>query len=253
MKLSHLLGMCFLVCVLVVPQGAHAFLGVEAAVGVWNQSPSGDLAYKGTALNLENDLKYDSKSKIFGRVKIDLPFIPCIYLMATPMKFDGAATKNVAFTFGDKTFTASAPFTSEVRLDHYDLGLFYGLPFLKAATLGKLNLDLGVDIRYIDFKAEIVQTTTGLRESKESGLPIPMVYLGIQVKPIDSLSLEGELRALAYSSNHYYDLIGRVKYKFLGPAFLSAGYRYEDIALDQNDIVANVKFGGPFLEAGVDF
>ena len=35
--------------------------------------------------------------------------------------------------------------------------------------------------------------------------------------------------------------------------FIAGGWRYEDIAIDEKDIKAEVKFSGPFLEAGVDF
>ena len=82
-------------------------MGVEAAVGVWRQAPSGDLAYQGDSLSVENDLKYSDTSKVFGRVKIDMPLlIPNVYLMATPVKFEADGSKNTAFTFGDKTFAA---------------------------------------------------------------------------------------------------------------------------------------------------
>ena len=106
-------------------------------MGIWRQDPSGDIGYKGESLSLDNELKYDTKSKVFGRVKIDMPLvIPNIYLMATPMKFDGDGSKNANFTFGDKTFAGNAPFSSSLKLDHYDVALYYGLPFLKTATLG---------------------------------------------------------------------------------------------------------------------
>lgn len=125
------------------------------------------------------------------------------------------------------------------------------MPFVKTATLGKLNVDAGLNLRITDLKAEITQAST--YESKSFTLPLPMVYLSAQVKLIDKLSLEAEIRGIAYSSNHYYDLIGRAKYKVFGPAFLGAGYRYEDIKIDYKDVKANVRFGGPFAEVGVEF
>ncbi|MEW6674984.1 MAG: hypothetical protein AB1348_03035 [Nitrospirota bacterium] len=105
MKVLKGWGMAFLLSFILIPQVASA-TGLEAAIGLWNQDPQGDIAYKGAALSLENDMKYSEKTRFFGRAKIDMPLIiPNIYLMATPMKFDGTGSKDVNFTFGDKTFT----------------------------------------------------------------------------------------------------------------------------------------------------
>lgn len=247
-------GILFLLTVFLGPEITSA-AGLEVAVGGWRQAPSGDISYKGEKLSVENELKYDSENKLFGRAKIGLPlWLPNIYLMVTPMKFeDDQGSKNVNFTFGDKTFAATIPFTSSVKADHYDICLFYGLPFLKKATLGKLNAELGLNARIIDFKAKIDQPTTGIEESKSLTVPVPMVYAGIQIKPVKFIGAEFEARGIAYSSNHYYDLIGRLKIKPFKPVFISGGYRYEEIKIDESDVKATLKFKGPFIETGIEF
>ncbi len=243
-----ILGLLFL-----APPIASA-MGVEAAVGVWRQDPSGDIGFKGDPLSVENDLKYDAKSRGFGRVKIDMPLlIPNIYLMATPVKFEGDGSKNIGFTFGDKTFAANVPFSSSVKMDHYDVALYYGIPFLKTATLGKFNAEAGLNARIFNLKAEMNQPTTGTSESKSLTLPVPMFYLGAQLKPVKYLSLEAEARGISYSSNHYYDLIGRLKVQPFGPFFIAGGYRYEGVKVDQSDVKANFTLKGPFLELGLVF
>ncbi len=242
-----------LVIIFAVPGGAFA-MGIEAAIGGWSQDPSGDISYKGESLSVENELKYDSKTKAFGRVKIDMPLmIPNVYLMATPMKFEADGTKNVNFTFGDKTFSGSVPFSSSVQLNHYDVALFYSLPFVRTATAGKFNAEVGLNARIIDFKAEIRQAATGINESKSLTLPVPMLYIGAQLKPVKFLAVEAEVRGVAFSSNHYYDLIGRLKIKPAGPVFIAGGYRYEDVKIDESNVKAKLKFKGPFVEAGVEF
>jgi hypothetical protein len=80
-----------------------------------------------------------------------------------------------------------------------------------------------------------------------------MIYLGAQLKPVKYLSLEAEARGIAYSSNHYYDLIGRLKVQPIGPVFIAGGYRYEDVKIDQSDVKAKITFQGPFLELGIVF
>ncbi len=231
-----------------------AAAGLEIAVGGWRQEPSGDLAYKGEKLSVEDELKYDSKNRLFGRVKIDSPlWLPNLYLMATPMKFKEEGSKSTSFTFGDKTFAADVPFTSTLRLDHYDLCLYYRLPFLRTLTLGVVNADLGIDGRIVNLKARIDQPTTGISESKSLTVPLPMAYLGLQIYPIKFIGAEFEGRGILLSSNHYYDLIGRLKIKPFKPFFMAGGYRYEEVKIDESDVKVKVKFQGPFIETGIEF
>ncbi|HVN71521.1 MAG TPA: TIGR04219 family outer membrane beta-barrel protein [Desulfomonilia bacterium] len=235
--------------------------GIEVAIGAWNQAPDGDISYKPLSaqdsLSLKDNLKFSSTTKVFGRMKIEAPFIPSIYLMATPMEFSASGSKNSTFQFGNIKFIASAPFKSKLRLDHYDIGLCYGIPGLKLATAGVLNFDLGLDARIIDFKAQITgQETIGgttITESKALTVPVPMLYLGLQVSPVKWLAVEGEFRGVIYSGNHYYDCIGRAKVKPVGPVFVAAGYRYEKADIDISDVKADVSFGGLFGEVGFAF
>lgn len=228
-------------------------VGIEAALGAWNQNPQGDMGYKGDSLSLKSDLQYsNTKTEMFGRVKIDMPlFIPNIYMMATPMKYTGNGVKTSAFRFGDKVYVANVPYSSELKLDHYDIGLYYGIPFLQTATAKKLNVDVGLNVRIMDMKGSVTQGNTS--ESKSLTLPLPMLYVAGQLKVIGDFSVEAETRSIAYSSNHYIDLIGRLKYKIFGPAFIGAGYRYEKIKVDQSDLKVDVNVGGPFAEIGVKF
>lgn len=235
--------------------------GIELSIGGWKQSPSGDLSIKAVSsldnLSIKNDLKYGEETRLMGRIKIDTPLLfPNIYLMATPMSFKEIGSKNTTFQFGDATFNGNAPFTSELKLDHYDVGFLYGIPLLNTATAGILNIDLGLNARIIDFKARITGQDTNnqtVTESKAMVIPVPMLYAGFQVKPVKWIALEGEARGIAYGKNHYYDLIGRVKVKPYGPLFGAAGYRYEKVKIDVEDVKAKVDFGGPFAEVGLEF
>jgi outer membrane protein len=255
MKRTQMYVVClFVLFLLIVPYRAFA-MGLEVGVGYWRQNPSGTVAYEQSGLpptniDLKNDMNFDSKNKPFARVKAELPLIlPNIYFMATPMEFTGTGTKTV--NFGGHTYASG--FDSKLRLNQYDLALYYSLPFLNTATLGILNVELGLDAKFIDFEATVADTTGTNSVSKKLTLPIPMVYAGIQVKPIKTFSVEAEGRGVSYGANHYYDIIGRLKVKPVGPLFVSGGYRYESIKIDQSDVKADIKFAGPFVEAGVQF
>jgi len=180
-------------------------------------------------------------------------FFPNIYLMYTPMKWDETGNKNVSFNFGGEEFEADVDFDSELKLNHFDVGLFWGLPFINTATADVLNIDLGLNVRFMDVKAEIEQKDLGLKESESYLLPLPMLYTGVQIKPLKYFALELEGRGIGWSSSHYVSLIGRLKIKPYGPFFVAGGYRYDNVNIDYKDLDIDTEFHGPFAEAGLDF
>lgn len=235
---------------------AGAF-GAEVAIGGWRQDPSGTLGYKAVddadLLDFERDLKYEKETRWSARVDIDMPlFLPNIYLMATPMEYSATGQKENGFNFGDIRFDPGQ-FESKTVLDHLDVGLYYGIPFLETATFNKLNLDLGINVRLFDYDLNVDQASSGLSESESGILPIPMVFLAVQFSPIEELSFQVEGRGISYSGNDLYSIIGRVKVNVFGPLFAAGGYRYDKLKLDEEDVVADVEFSGPFLEAGFSF
>jgi outer membrane protein len=226
----------------------------ELAAGIWNQDPSGDFSYKGDSLNVKDDLGFGEETRFLGRAKIEILLgLPNVYLMVTPMKFDGAGSKNQQFIFNNKTFQANIPFTSSLQFDQYDIVLYYGLPFLKIATAGVFNIDLGIGAKIIDSKAAIDQPDTGLSESKSLTIGVPTVYVGAQANPVKLIGFEAEGKAGIYNSSHYYDLIGRLKIRPVGPLFIAGGYRYEEVKLDASGVKGKVTVKGPFVEAGLEF
>ncbi len=243
--------------ILIVPAASYAS-GLELAVGGWKQSPQGYLSYEQVTANdeldLERDCNYDDETRFIGRLKIDMPiFLPNIYLVVTPLEFDGTGSKTVGFWFGDDLFSATDSFYSKITLDHYDIGFYYGIPFIETLSAETVNIDLGLNIRIYDFAVEVRQDTTSLEESEDFTLPVPMVYLALQIKPVDKLAIEAEARAISYSGNKLYSLVGRVKYNIFGPVFAAAGYRYDKLKIDEEDVEVDVDFSGPFIEAGFKF
>jgi outer membrane protein len=246
-----------LIFMLSIPTISYAF-GIEIAGGAWYQSPQGNLSYDKISsddnLDLEDDLNYDDKWQPLGRVKIDMPLlIPNIYLMYTPMKWDEKGQKDVNFNFGGETFNANVDFDSKLKMNHLDVALYYGIPLIETATLDILNIDLGLNARLFDFEAEIKQDATDLKESESYLVPIPMLYAGMQIKPFDLIALEFEGRGIGYRSDYYYSLIGRFKMKPFGPVFAAAGYRFDKLDIDYQDVEVDGKFHGPFVEIGLEF
>ena len=242
----------------------HAYAwGFEIAVGGWQQSLGGELGYEiedsnDDILNLEQDFDFDDELRLFGRAKIELPLLfPNFYLISAPMEFEGTGSKSVEIKYGDVTFASDAELDTTLTLNMHDLALYWGIPALKTATNGVFNIDLGLNVRILDLEATIsgedAVTALIVEESASGTIPVPMLYVAFQIEPIDEFAIEVEGRGLSIGGNKLYGLIGRLRYNFYGPAFVAAGYRYDKLEIDEEDIVVDVNFSGPFAELGLFF
>jgi len=230
----------------------------EFSLGAWYQKPSGTLSFDKTTraddLDLEDDLGYDDKWQPSGRLKIIMPkLIPNLYLMYTHMKWNETGNKDLDFSFGGIDFSANVNFDSELKLNHLDAALFYGISGIRTATKDVFNIDIGLNIRLLDFRAEIEQKDIGEKESVSYFLPVPMIYGGMQIEPLKWLALDLEGRAIAYNNNHYASLIARLKLMPFGPLFVAGGYRYDNVKIDYKDVDVDAEFKGPFAEIGFNF
>ena len=253
-RLSALLAAPVLSLAFAFSPASVGAIGFEAAVGGTQQYPWGSMGYKGTALDLKNDLNYSRVNTLTARLKLELPlFLPNIYLTANPMRFEGTGTRGAGFRFNDKPFSGNAEYTTKLKLDHYDPCLFYGVPFLKTATADILNIEFGLNARIIDLKTEISQAASGLAESKSLTVGVPMGYVGIQVSPVDLIKVEAELRGIAYDKHRFVDASGRIKFKVLPLLFVAGGYKFQNIHVDQSDVLVDLMFGGPVLEIGLQY
>ncbi len=236
-------------------------LGFELAGGVWGEKLGGDFSYKGDSLSVDS-LNYDREYKFCGRLKVDLPLIN-FYFAYTPVHFTGQGKENVNFKFANYIFNATVPFDSSLKMDQYDVGVYWGIPFLKmvtkTATLGFSGLDVefGFNVRAMKVSASIKQNNVE-KSVNNLWVYVPMLYGGVSLDFMN-FTLDGEARVIKYGSNHYYDLIGRLKWyifksPILGPSvFIDGGYRYQDFKVDHNDFKTSLKLSGPFVEMGVDF
>lgn len=255
---QKIIGLMLIVWCIVVP-GVQA-IGLEIAIGGWQQSIDGTLGYQPLGnpdiIDLDSDLQFDDESNIFGRAKIDLPvFFPNIYLVGAPAEFEGTGSKSITFRFGDVTYNADAQLDSKITVNQYDVGFYYGLPFVTTGSAGMLNVDVGLNIRILDLDAQIVGLSgaIGVKESQSITVPVPMLYIGVQVMPTDSFMIEAEGRGIAVGDNRLFGLVGRLRYQFAGPVFVAGGYRYDKIDVDEDGVVADIDFSGPFIEVGLAF
>ncbi|RUM29061.1 MAG: hypothetical protein DSY42_07225 [Aquifex sp.] len=245
---------------------AIPMIDVEASIGVWNQSPKGYIQYPsntGNSIDLENDLNLGDETKFSGKLKIELPILPKLYLQYTDMEFTGKGNlQNIRF--GDYIFNASVD--SKITAKQYDIGLYYNIPLVKTLSFGAIDPEIGVIVKILDFEAVVSGqakevrsgVTANYTEKVSQTVPIPLgyAYLGINFPTL--FGVWGELKGIKYDENYFYEYALGIRVRPIdlgaGHIFVEGGYRFQRLRLkDVEDITADIKVGGFFGNIGISF
>jgi len=222
-----------------------------------SSSPKGDISYKppipNRALSSEDDLNYGSEIRPDGRLVLEFPrYFPNLYVMATSIEYEGEGRKNIRFNFNDKTFTADTLFSSQFTMNEIDLALYYDIPFVRTLSSDRLNIDLGLNVRAIDFDGHVEQDLLG-KASQSFIVPIPMVFGALQFQPLGALALEAEGRGISIGANKAFSIVGRIRWDVMDHVFAAGGYRYDKFDIDYQGVLIDTDISGPFFEAGLSF
>ena len=217
---------------------------IEAGGGVWTQTPSGSVSYS-TSTDAGSDTSTE-KEKSLGYawiyLKHPVPILPNLRL-----EYSAQESK------GDVSVSApvSGNSTSKLSVKDYDAILYYNL----LDNLAWTTLDLGVDVKMIDYKYDVAPTTTPPYDgySKSGTLVVPLAYLRARFEiPATGLGIEGIGSYITYSDVTVYD--ARIKADWT-MAFvpvvqpgIEVGYRIQKVKYDKSgeEINADVDFSGVY-------
>lgn len=232
---------------------AVPLIDFKAGAGYINLSPSGWVKYKGTSVDVKDDLKLGNSSNVNAYVQLGLPILPTIKVEYLPTSYDGSGTVSTQFKFAGKTYNKGIAIDTKLKLDQYDLSLFYGLPipFVKPRA--------GISVKYLDGYAYVNAANVGEGKANVTA-PIPMLYLGLNVSlPGIPIELDVEGKGISYQGNSLTDvkaigMFSLVGIPLIGNLYIGAGYRYQQLKLDDIDgLYSDIKFKGFFGEVGVSF
>jgi len=226
------------------------FIGGELNVGYYNHAPSGTVQYQGTLIDIENDLKWKDEGDIFLKAYFEhpLPILPNIKVGYTEFGHSGAGVINKNFEFGGKIYTIGSNIDSAFDLKMYDLTLYYEL------LDNWINIDAGLNVKYID-GAISVKNNTGLSESTDFQVPVPMLYAKARFDvPTTDLSFQAEGNYVTYDGNRLYDAEVGVRYTLALGLGLEAGYKTMKLKLDDvDDLSMDTDFSGAYGKLVWDF
>lgn len=226
------------------------FIGGEFNLGYYNHAPNGTASYKGDTFDLENDLKLDTQSDIFfkGYIEHPIPFLPNIKVGYTNFTHSGKGKIANDFNFGNYTFKAKQNLESHLDLNIYDLAFYYEI------LDNWVNLDLGINVKYLSGEMSAETLVTG-KETSELSLALPLLYVKARFDvPTTDLSFQLEGNYLTYDGHELLDLEVGARYTFTAGLGLEVGYKTFSLVLDEiDDTSMNADFSGVYGKVVWDF
>ena len=193
------------------------FLRVEMGGGVWEQTPSGDVARTDGdgVLNLKGKYTSDEEksSEFYAWIllKHPIPIIPNLRLEYLSLADKGrvaGSVDGIPVPFG-------APTTIDTKM--YDVIPYYNL----LDNTFWLTLDLGLDAKFVESEAEVkpFSDISGLSSfagySSKDSVVIPLLYLRARGQiPQTGIGLEGDMKAITDGTDTAYDIRVKVDYTF---------------------------------------
>jgi len=237
----------FLLLLLMLPLAANAdTLGIKLGAASWRYDVTGDLRYKSKNsaddIDVENDLGYDNDTLTFAYLIFEhpVPVLPNVKLSYTNIDTSGRGTLSSTFNYGGSSFTIGDIVNSDIQLKQTDITLYYSL------LDNWVNLDVGLNAKYIDSKANITSTILGTSKTADVSTWVPMLYAGVGFDlPLTGLGVSADGSYIGYSGSNFYDFSVRLSYDtpwFLG---VDVGYRKVNLSLDDiSNSYADISFDG---------
>ncbi len=204
------------ILILSVSAGAD-FLRIEMGGGVWEQKPSGYvirtdgeglLSLKGT---YRSDEEKSSEFYAWILLKHPIPIIPNLRLEYLSLSDEGKTRGSV----NGLTIPLETSTTIDAKM--YDVIPYYNL----LDNTFWLTLDLGLDIKFIDSRAEIKPKINipGFPDfpgySSTDSTFVPLIYLRGRVQiPETDLGFEATIKAITDGTDTAYDMLTKIDYTF---------------------------------------
>ena len=254
----HCMKRLFSLIALISLLGSPAFADETFSLrtGYLALNPSGTIAVSGggltgTVVDVEDDLGVDESGDSFAEAALQLGAFR-LFAAYLPIRFSGNSVLNRDISFNGETFVLGSRVESDMNIDIYEAGLAW---FMVDVDDMPVRIQLGpeMSVKYIDARVELQENLFGLNESESVGVPVPALGARGRVSFADFLSLVGRVGYLKYSGSSFLDVDAQVELSPLPLVGLFAGYRYLDIDVDDNDVLIDATFAGPYAGALVRF
>jgi outer membrane protein len=223
--------------------------------GYQQLSPDGDFAVSGgsltgTTVDMDDDLGFDDSEEYTLEAALQLGSFR-LFAGYLPINFSGEGVLTETVDFNGETFVAGSHVDSDVDIDIYEAGLAWYLVNVDDLPV-RVQLGPELAVKYVDASVEM-RNSTGLNESESVKAPVPTVGLRGRVAIADFLGVVGRAGYMEYQDNSFFDVDAQVEFSPLPLVGLFAGYRYLDVDIDEDDVLIDASFKGPYAGALIRF
>ncbi|MBW2452815.1 MAG: hypothetical protein JRF07_10735 [Deltaproteobacteria bacterium] len=243
-----------LIGLIVSPVSADELFSFKA--GYLKLTPDGDFAVsggglEGTKVDMDDDLGFDDSEDFVLDAALQVGPLRLFggYL---PIEFSGDGTLSEDITFNGEVFSAGSEVKSDVDIDIYEAALAWHLiNFDDLPT--RVQLGPEVSVKYIDASIDMKDRLSGLKVSESISVPVPTIGLRGRVALADFFGVAARAGYLEYDGNSFLDLDAQIEFSPVPLVGLYAGYRYLDIDVEEDDVVIDASFDGPYAGALIRF
>jgi len=167
-------------------------------------------------------------------------------------EFEGDKELSQAVVFNGITYPATVNVISNLDMKMVDGEVQFD--FLRPDVgIAGFNLGLLLKVKYVDGKVELRSASQGAT-SKDFKAPIPMVGAAAGFGFLkDMVRVDARAAGIAYSGNHLYDADAYASFAPLPFVRIQGGYRYIDLKIDEDGVLASFKLRGPYVGAQLSF
>jgi outer membrane protein len=179
----------------------------------------------------------------FGRLHLRVGY--------TQISFDGNNTLTRDIEFNGQIFPVNDNVISSLDVKMLDADL--QVDILRPDFIGaSFYLGLVGKVKYVDGEVELASSV--LTEKRDFQAPIPMIGLAAGAGFAENLvRIDARVTGMAYSGNHLYEADAFASLTPFPFFRIQGGYRYIDLKVDENDIVADLTLKGPYVGAQLSF
>lgn len=204
----------------------------------------------GTSLDFDKDLgiedeDYPSVEAFvgFGNHHLSLAY--------TEIDYSGKKRLTRAIDFRGKTYSVSDVVTSSIEYNMIDLYYQYNLLDLENILAG-FSWDVVLQVKCID--GEVSLKTTGIDESEDFTIPIPMLGFNLHMGILADI-LEARLRGtfIGYSGSTFYEVMGDISWTPFPFMDIHGGYKTFVMDIDEDNVLFDYDMTGPYVALTLSF
>ncbi len=222
------------------------FLRVEGAVGAWQTSPTGTIAYNNNpSFDIADTAGLEDSTNMYAWVylKHPVPIVPNVRLEYVNPTFDG---KIASIDWDGNTY---ASVSNTLSMTQYDAVLYYNI----LDNLFWMTVDLGLDVKFIDgnYKISADALNSSAAVDQDFSMVMPLAYARGRVQiPVTNIGIEVLARGMSYSDNTVVDAEIKIDYTMdfipvVQPG-VELGYRYQQVKLDGGSLGLDANFDTTF-------